>query len=365
MVKYESVRSLIFSLSPEFAHDVTMGTLHWLPAPKIPEHDSRLGIRVAGIQLPSPVGLAAGFDKDAQAPGRMLGFGFGSVEVGTVTPEPQPGNPLPRLFRLEEDEAIINRYGFNSAGHSVVSRRLAKRRNKPGIVGVNLGANKASKDRVRDYVLGVTRFSDLADYLTINVSSPNTPGLRDLQQKDQLSRLAHAVIAARQGDLPLFFKISPDLTDSEIADVCSVVINEGISGLIIGNTTTSRPSGLVSTKANENGGLSGKPLKQIALDALRAFYSEIGSKIALIGVGGISSAEDAYERIRAGASSVQLCTSLVYKGPGVAAEINRGLLRLLADDGLESIADAVGKEKAKSRSAKQKKGKPVGTLVAA
>jgi dihydroorotate dehydrogenase len=317
-----------------------------------------LASKVAEIEFPTPVGLAAGFDKDAKAPGRMLWLGFGFVEVGTVTPEPQPGNPSPRAFRLVEDEAMINRYGFNSDGHQAVARRLARRRDKRGIVGVNLGANRTSTDKVRDYILGVERFAGLADYLTINISSPNTPGLRELQAKEQLARLASALVEARKrtNGPPLFLKVSPDLVGRDIIDVARVAVDEGVSGLIVGNTTVSRPETLASTEAHEKGGLSGAPLKPLALTVLRAFRSELGSKLPLVGVGGISSAEDAYERIRAGASLVQLCTALPYKGPSVASDINEGLLRLLTRDGFANVADAVGADdpKPQQKSKKQK-----------
>lgn len=344
MPNYELIRSLLFKLSPEAAHDITIALLHRLWAPDLPSHDVRLSSTVAGIGFPTPVGLAAGFDKDGKAPGRMLWLGFGFVEVGTVTPKPQAGNPSPRAFRIVEHEAMINRYGFNSEGHAVVARRLNKRRAKPGIVGVNVGANKNSGDRIQDYIAGIETFADLADYLTINVSSPNTPGLRDLQERDQLSRLAGAAVRAKQrtNAPPLFLKVSPDLSDEQIVDVASVALNEGVDGLIIGNTTISRPKYLTSEPAQETGGLSGPPLKPLALKVLRAFRSEVGTRLPLIGVGGISSAEDAYERIKAGAALVQLCTALPYKGPSIATDINQGLLELLERDHFSNITEAVG-----------------------
>lgn len=356
MPNYELIRSLLFKLSPEAAHDLTIGILHRLWAPRLPTHDPRLRSTVAGVEFPTPVGLAAGFDKDAKATGRMLGLGFGFVEVGTVTPEPQPGNPSPRAFRLVEDQAMINRYGFNSQGHDAVARRLTRRRDKRGIVGVNVGANRNSVDKIEDYVRGVERFARLAHYLTINISSPNTPGLRDLQAKDQLTKLTAAIVAAshRIDGPPLFLKVSPDLEDREIIDVASVALNGGVSGLIVGNTTTSRPKSLKSPDAQEGGGLSGVPLKGLALQALKAFRSELGTKLPLIGVGGIGSAEDAYERIRAGASLVQLCTALPYKGPSIASDINDGLITLLEKDGFSNLSEAVGADDCKSSRTRQK-----------
>jgi dihydroorotate dehydrogenase len=299
---------------------------------------------VAGIDFPTPLGLAAGFDKDAKAAGRLLRLGFGFVEIGTVTPRPQPGNETPRLFRLEEDEAVINRFGFNSDGHDIVERRLARRKGKPGLVGVNLGANKESADRIADYESGVRRFGRHADYLTINISSPNTPGLRDLQSSDHLPELIERVLSVREAvrGPPVFLKVSPDLDDQQIIQVSRTALRVGVDGLIVGNTTVTRPQGLHSPKAEQPGGLSGKPLKPIALRALKAFRSEVGSHIPLIGVGGIGSAEDAYERIRAGASLIQLYTALAYEGPGLVSSINDGLVALLKRDGFSSVQDAVG-----------------------
>lgn len=344
MALYESFRGLLFKLDPETAHDLTIRALQPLPAPKLAPQDPALAMTVAGISFPTPVGLAAGFDKHAKAPGRMLGFGFGSVEVGTVTPLPQPGNPLPRLFRLEDDGAVINRFGFNSDGHEVVERRLQRRHGKPGIVGVNVGANKDSGDRISDYVIGVRRLGRYADYVTINISSPNTPGLRDLQSRASLSRLITAVIEVRDqiSGPPIFLKVSPDLDDSQIIELAETVVGSGIDALIVGNTTVARPDGLRSSQAGEAGGLSGEPLKPIALAALMKFRAQLGTRLPLIGVGGIGSAADAYERIKAGASLVQLYTALAYKGPGLVADINSELLTLLRSDGFSAISEAVG-----------------------
>jgi dihydroorotate dehydrogenase len=345
MAVYESFRDLLFKLDPETAHGLTIKALHPLPAPKrLPRFDEKLSINVAGIPFPTPIGLAAGFDKDAKAPGRMLGFGFGFVEVGTVTPLPQPGNPGRRLFRLLEDQAIINRFGFNSEGHDAVFRRLKRRVDKPGVVGLNLGANKASEDRVGDYVLGVRRFAKLVDYLTINVSSPNTSGLRDLQSPEHLPALIDRVLEARQetGGPPIFLKVSPDLPIEAIRQVARDCLRGGVEALIVGNTTVSRPTSLRSPAKSEIGGLSGPPLKEIALQSLRAFRSEVGTALPLVGVGGISTADDVYERLKAGASLVQFYTALAYSGPGLVNRMNQGLSKLLEADGLSAVAQAIG-----------------------
>lgn len=346
MAAYDSFRHLLFRLNPETAHDLTIGMLRPFREPKPVEHHPDLSVTLAGLTFPTPLGLAAGFDKDAKAPGNMLGFGFGSVEVGTVTPRAQPGNDAPRLFRLVEDEAIINRFGFNSDGHHAVRARLAKRARKPGIVGVNLGANKDSEDKIEDYVLGVRCLSEFASYLTINVSSPNTAGLRDLQKENYLPRLIERVISERDriGGPPVFLKVAPDLEHNEVRQIASCALAGRIDALIVSNTTVSRPPSLRSPNARETGGLSGAPLKPLALKALRAFRAEVGSRLPLIGVGGISSAHDAYERIKAGATLVQLYTALPYQGPAIVMRINKGLIRLLHDDGFTSIEQAIGIE---------------------
>ena len=300
-------------------------------------------MRVAGIDFPSPVGLAAGFDKDADVPDAMLGLGFGFVEVGTVTPLPQAGNPRPRLFRLVEDEGVINRMGFNNRGQAAALERLAARKRR-GIVGVNLGANKDSADRIADYVAGVANMAAAADYLTINISSPNTPGLRALQDDGALDELLGAVREARTaGGPPVFLKVAPDLGAGDAERMVRAAIDHGIDALIIANTTLSRPP-LRSRFAAEAGGLSGAPLKSLALEALRAFRSASGGAIPLIAVGGIASADDAWQRIRAGASLVQLYSALVYRGPGLAREIANGLAERLEHAGMASIAEAVASE---------------------
>ena len=295
---------------------------------------------VAGLDLPSPVGLAAGFDKDAEVPEQMLGLGFGFVEVGTLTPRPQPGNPRPRLFRLAEDRAVINRLGFNNRGQVLAFERLE--RCSHGVIGVNVGANKDSADRIADYARGVRAMAGVAGYLAINISSPNTPGLRGLQDEGALGELLSAVRESRTaGGPPVFLKVAPDLGDGDPERIARAAIDHGIDALIIANTTVSRPP-LKSRHAGETGGLSGEPLKALALDALRRFRTASGGQLPLIGVGGIATAEDAWLRIRAGASLVQLYTGMVYQGPWIARRIARGLAERVESAGFASIAEAVG-----------------------
>jgi dihydroorotate dehydrogenase len=313
---------------------------------------------VAGIEFPSPVGLAAGFDKDARVAAEMLTLGFGFVEVGTLTPQPQAGNPKPRLFRLAEDRAIINRMGFNNEGQAEAFMRLQRCSRAGGPIGVNIGANKDSADRVGDYVVGVRAMSSVADYLTVNISSPNTPGLRALQDHGALDALLSAVAEARQpkgppksgsssgprrAGPPIFLKVAPDLQKGDAKRIVRAATDHGIDALIVSNTTVSRPP-LKSRHAKEQGGLSGEPLKPLAIDALRQFRSASGGAVALIGCGGISTAEDAWERIRAGASLVQLYTAMVYEGPHIARRIARGLALKLEQSGFASISEAVGSE---------------------
>ena len=340
MMLYRLLRPLVFALDAERAHRATIAALKLAPARKPPPFAPSLGITVAGIDFPSPVGLAAGFDKDAEVPGQMLDLGFGFVEVGTLTPRPQAGNPRPRLFRLAEDQAVINRMGFNNGGQAAALERLRKHRR--GIVGVNVGANKDSGDRVADYVSGVRTMAPVADYLTINISSPNTPGLRGLQEEGALDDLLGALRDARKpGGPPLFLKVSPDLDRDDPDRIVRAAIEQNIDALVIANTTVSRPR-LKSRFAKESGGLSGAPLKPLALDALRRFRSASGGELPLIGVGGIATADDAWERIRAGASLVQLYSAMVFEGPGIARRIAQGLAARLERDGFSNIAEAVG-----------------------
>lgn len=342
MALFPFLRPLAFALEPERAHRLTIAALKALPARKPPASPASLRTRVMGLDFANPVGLAAGFDKNADVPGAMLGLGFGSVEVGTLTPRAQEGNAKPRLFRLAEDRGVINRLGFNNGGQAAAAARLAER-NREGIVGVNIGANKDSVDRIADYAAGVRAMAPHADYLTINVSSPNTPGLRALQDEGALDALLGAVMAAR-GDKgpPVVLKVAPDLTTGEVDAVVKVAMAHWVDALLVGNTTLSRPP-LKSRGATEAGGLSGAPLGALALAQLSAFRSASGGAITLIAAGGIASGADAYARIRGGASLVQFYTALIYEGPGLARRIVRDLAALLARDGFPCVDDAVGK----------------------
>ena len=343
MAFFPLLRPLAFRLDPERAHGLTIALLKLAPH-RTTSLAPALRTEVAGLSFPSPVGLAAGFDKHAEVTAAMLGLGFGFVEVGTMTPLPQPGNPRPRLFRLAEDRAVINRFGFNSHGQEEALARLSRRDPARGIVGVNLGANKDSQDRIADYAAGVRRMAGVADYLTINISSPNTPGLRQLQDEGELRALLSAVREARPAiGPPVFLKLAPDLGQGEPRQIVRAALDHGIDALIVSNTTVTRPA-LKSRHAGEAGGLSGAPLKALALDALRRFRSEAAGALPLIGAGGVGSAEDAWERIRAGASLVQLYSAMVYQGPGIAMGIARGLERLLKRSPFASIAEAVGTE---------------------
>ena len=344
MSLYTALRPLLFTLDAERAHRATIRALKLKPAGVAPATDPRLVIDIAGLRFPNPVGLAAGFDKDAQVPDAMLGLGFGFVEAGTLTPFPQAGNPRPRLFRLAEDGAVINRMGFNNGGQAAAHERLLRRNARQGIVGVNIGANKDAVDRIADYARGVQVMAGVARYLTVNISSPNTPGLRALQDRGALDDLLGAVMAARQpGGPPVFLKVAPDLKPADIDDIAEISAVHKLDGLIVSNTTISRPP-LASRHAGEAGGLSGAPLKGLAQQRLVDFRKATGGAMPLIAAGGIASAEDAYARIRAGASLVQLYSALVYEGPGLAKRINAGLVKLLDRDGFATIGEAVGSD---------------------
>ncbi|MCC2978723.1 quinone-dependent dihydroorotate dehydrogenase [Sphingomonas sp. IC4-52] len=336
------IRPALFALDAERAHRLTIrGLALWgrMGAPGGRSiSDSRLATRVAGLDFANPLGLAAGVDKDGEAVTGLHALGFGSVEVGTLTPLPQPGNPRPRLFRLVEDEAVINRMGFNNGGLHAALKRLPTRRS--GVLGLNVGANKDAADRIADYVAGVSAAAQAADYVTINVSSPNTPGLRDLQHGSALRDLLAATRAAA-GTRPLFLKVAPDLDHAAIDDIAAAIIDHRLDALIIGNTTISRPP-LTSPNAGEAGGLSGAPLASLARQKLAEFRTATGGAIPLIAVGGIGSGAEAYARIRAGASLVQLYSAMVYAGPGLPIRILKDLATLLRRDGYGSITEAVG-----------------------
>lgn len=319
---------------------MTIAALRVMPQRAPAEFDPALSVPLAGLDFPSPVGLAAGFDKDAEVADAMLALGFGFVEIGTITPQPQPGNPKPRLFRLVEDAGVINRMGFNNTGQAAAYARLAARARR-GIVGVNIGANKDAADRIADYAGGVRTMASVADYLTINISSPNTPGLRQLQGGDVLDSLLDAVAAARPANgPPIFLKVAPDLDPAEIDAITKTAIGR-VDALIVGNTTLAR-AGLRSPHATESGGLSGAPLRALALQRLRDFRKASGGTLPLIAAGGIENADDAWTRIKAGASLVQIYSALVYHGPGLARAITRALPALMARDGFRTICEAVG-----------------------
>ncbi len=340
---FQTLRPLLFALDPERAHGLTLAALRSGLVPRAAPDDPVLATEFAGLALPNPVGLAAGFDKDVLVPDAMLRLGFGFVECGSVTPRPQAGNPKPRLFRLVEDKAVINRMGFNNEGleHAVV--RLKARAGRPGVVGINLGANKDAEDRTEDYATGVRATAALASYLTVNISSPNTPGLRALQDGAALADLIARVVAARGAvTVPIFVKVAPDLDDADFTTISRAAIDGGIDGLIVSNTTISRPA-LRSRFAAEAGGLSGVPLAPLALRAIRQFAAATGSALPLIAAGGIASGADAYARIRAGASAVQLYSALVYEGPGLVGRIKAELAALLRCNGFTSVQEAVGR----------------------
>ena len=354
---YALVRPLLRAFPPESSHRLTLRALAAGLGGRAATADPPiLAQRVWGRNFPNPIGIAAGFDKDALVPEALLRLGFGFVEIGTVTPRPQQGNPKPRVFRLEEDGALINRLGFNSGGLDRVVARLEARHDL-GIVGVNIGRNRDSADAVADYAEGVRRTAVLADYLVVNVSSPNTPGLRDLQARTVLEDLLQQLLTARSeagASAPLLVKIAPDLSAEERADIAAVALATGIDGIVVANTTLARPAGLRSGAAGEVGGLSGRPLFAPSTALLGEMYRLTETRLPLIGVGGVASAADAYAKIRAGASLVQLYTALVFAGPALLGRIKTELAELLRRDGFASVREAVGADHAKLAAASDK-----------
>ena len=340
---YSFLRSLLFLLDPEIAHRITINYLKMVRSKK-PKSYNVLRSNVFGLNFPNPVGIAAGFDKNAEVAENLINLGFGFSEVGTVTPSPQPGNPKPRIFRLKDDEAIINRLGFNSDGFDQVKTRLGKINDS--IVGVNIGANKDSKDFSEDYIRGIKFFSTLASYITINISSPNTPGLRKLEVLENLDVLLDKINNLHKEDLlikiPILLKISPDLEYDNLKYLCDKVLSSEIDGLIISNTTVARNS--ITSNLAQEGGLSGRPLFKSSTLQLRKVYKYTNGEIPLVGVGGIDSAEKAYEKIKNGASLVQLYTGLVYNGPKLIKNINKDLSILIEKDGYNNISEAIGVE---------------------
>jgi dihydroorotate dehydrogenase len=350
---YKITRPFLFALTPEASHGLTIKALKWglgrfLPAAPDPEV---LSTSVWGLHFSNPVGVAAGFDKNAEVPAALLRLGTGFAEIGTVTPLPQDGNPKPRLFRLTADQAVINRLGFNNNGLVALAAKLERiERPRPGPVGVNIGANKDSPEPIADYVTAIRRLANLADYFVINVSSPNTPGLRDLQTDSTLRQLAASAKAAlveeRSGPAnaspPILVKVAPDLDENGREQIARVALEVGIDGLVVTNTTLMRPQELNSANSGEAGGLSGAPLLDLSTQVLSDLYRLTKGRIPLIGVGGISTGQEAYRKIRAGASLVQLYTALIFEGPGLIGRIKDELAALLSADGFGSVAEAVG-----------------------
>jgi len=347
---YPLIRPVLRQLPAEVAHNLTVRALQAGLGRFMIDRAARepdppiLAQRLWGLNFPNPVGLAAGFDKNARVPEAMRNFGFGFVEIGTVTPRPQPGNPKPRLFRLEGDQAIVNRMGFNSGGIDAAIDRL-RGRPRTAIVGINLGKNRNSRDAVLDYAEGMRRATKVADYLVVNISSPNTPGLRDLQRRASLRALLVPLLRTREEcerRVPLLVKISPDLTPKEREDIATIALDAGIDGLIVSNTTVDRPAGLVSRYATEAGGLSGRPLFAASTSLLADMYGLTQGGLPMIGVGGVASGADAYQKIRSGACLVQLYTALVFMGPSLVTDIKKELAELLQAEGFTSVAEAVG-----------------------
>jgi len=349
---YALAQPLAFALDPERAHEAALRALELgLGSRTPPLSDPRLAVDAFGLRFPNPVGLAAGFDKDARVPGAMLGFGFGHVEIGSVTPRPQPGNLRPRLFRLTRDRAVINRMGFNSAGHEAVAKNLAARNHDGGLLAVNLGANKDSPDKTADFAAGIERLGEYASFITINVSSPNTPGLRDLQLPDALSRLLEQLAAARarlavRANVrpPMIVKLAPEIAEDDLAEVVARLLSGGVDGIAISNTTLARDGLLDIQTAREAGGLSGRPLFRRATRMLARVYRLSEGKAPLIGIGGVDSGPAAAMKIAAGASLVQLYTGLIYEGPGLPAKINGHLSGELERRGLSSLRALCGSE---------------------
>jgi dihydroorotate dehydrogenase len=342
------LRSVLGGVDPERAHDMTIAALESVPMRAAPADDARLAVDAFGLRFPNPVGLAAGFDKDARVPDPLLRMGFGFVEVGSITPKAQPGNPKPRIFRLPEARGVINRLGFNNAGHQAALTRLAQRSGRPGVVGINVGANKDATDRAADYAAGVRVFSTFASYLTINISSPNTPGLRDLQAREALDDLLARVMEAREEARvrrPVLLKLAPDLALGDLDDAVAVALARGVDGLIVSNTTITRPAGVTDAAMAEAGGLSGAPLFRRATWMLAETARRAEGRVPLVGVGGVDSAETALAKLRAGASLVQLYTAMTYSGPGLVGEIKAGLLAALEREGAHSISAFTGRDR--------------------
>ena len=345
---FSILRPFLFNLDPETAHDLAIKSLKFNLIPNKVfevEEEEMLKIELFGKNFQNPIGLAAGFDKNAEAYNSLLKLGFGFVEVGTVTPLKQYGNPKPRIFRLEDDEALINRLGFNNDGMETIRNRI-KSEGKKGILGVNIGPNKDTKDQKNDFCLGLKNFFDIADYITVNISSPNTEGLRDFHNQNQLQDLLSTLNIIKKDnktDVPLLLKVSPDIKDNHISEIASLAIKNDISAIILTNTTIGNRDNLASERKKEEGGLSGEPIRLLSTNMIKKFYKELNGKIPIIGVGGVNSGKSAYEKIIAGASLLQLYTSFVYRGPSTAKDIKKELIQILKSEGIKNVKEAIGK----------------------
>jgi len=345
---FSILRPFLFNIDPETSHDLAIKSLKFNPLPSKMfevEDEQMLKIHLLGKNFPNPIGLAAGFDKSAEAYNSLLRLGFGYVEVGTITPLKQFGNPKPRIFRLKDDYALINRLGFNNDGIEIIKNRI-KSDGKKGILGVNIGPNKETKDQKNDFCLGLKNFFDIADYITVNISSPNTEGLRDFHDQEKLKDLLLALNKIKKEnktDISLLLKVSPDIEDNHISEIVDVATKNDIAAIILTNTTNGNRDNLRSEIKKEEGGLSGEPLQQISTNMIKKFYKQLNGKIPIIGVGGVNSGKSAYEKIIAGASLLQLYTSFVYRGPSVAKDIKKELIKILKAEGLNNIKEAIGK----------------------
>ena len=345
---FSILRPFLFNLDPENAHDLAIKSLKFNPLPRKMfevEDEQILKIELLGKNFPNPIGLAAGFDKSAEVYNSLLKLGFGFIEVGTITPLKQFGNPKPRIFRLEDDGALINRLGFNNDGMKVIKNRI-KSGGKKGVLGINIGPNKDTKDQKNDFCLGLKNFFDIADYITVNISSPNTESLRDFHEQEKLKDLLLALNKIKKEnktDTPLLLKVSPDIKDNHISEIVDVATKNDIAAIILTNTTNGNRDNLRSEVKKEEGGLSGEPLQQISTNMIKKFYKQLNGKIPIIGVGGVNSGKSAYEKIIAGASLLQLYTSFVYRGPSIAKDIKKELIQILKTEGLSNIKEAIGK----------------------
>ena len=342
---FDKLRPLIFKFSPEVAHSLAIKALklNAIPKKKI-ENQSILKTKIFNKTLENPIGVAAGFDKNAEVYNSLFNLGFGFVEVGTITPEPQYGNPKPRVFRLEEDEALINRLGFNNSGSNEIYNKIEKNKSN-GFLGINIGPNKTSVNRVEDYIKCLNKFYNVADYITINISSPNTENLRNFHKEEEMNNLLSKIKEEKEKlkpDLPIAVKISPDIENKSIEDICDILVSHSIDLLIISNTTEKNRETLKNINKLEKGGLSGKPVEKRSNELVKLFYKNLKNKIKIIGVGGVSSGKDAYEKIIRGASLVQLYTGMVYRGPDIANKINKELIEILTKEGVKNISQIVG-----------------------